>query len=144
MKRRWVVGVVVGVVSVFAQSAGAAPYGGGPALAFIPAVAHPAAVRVDYRFRRVYDGGWRGDGGGFYFGMGPAWGWGPWWTPPPVYYSPPPVIVTPPPQITYIAPERPRPYYWYYCESSKTYYPYVKKCPGGWIKVVPHPPRGAR
>ncbi|HEB81219.1 MAG TPA: hypothetical protein ENI71_05030 [Chromatiales bacterium] len=137
MKQRWMVGIAVGVVSVFAQSAGAGSYGGGPTPAFVPAVAHPATARVDHRFRRV-------DDGDFYFGMGPAWGWGPWWAPPPLYYPPPPVIVTPPPQITYIAPERPRPYYWYYCESSKTYYPYVKKCPGGWMKVVPHPPRGAR
>ncbi len=139
MKRRWIVGVAVGVALACAQSAGADPHSGGPVLALVPAVAHSVAARADYRFRRV-------DDGGFYFGMGPAWGWGPWWTPPPMYYSPPPVIVTPPPRITYIAPERPRPrpYYWYYCESSKTYYPYVKKCPGGWMKVVPHPPRGAR
>jgi hypothetical protein len=29
--------------------------------------------------------------------------------------------------------------YWYYCQESKTYYPYVKQCPGGWLKVVPAP-----
>ena len=29
------------------------------------------------------------------------------------------------------------PYYWYYCGDSKTYYPYVKDCPGGWQQVVP-------
>ncbi|HUL00131.1 MAG TPA: hypothetical protein VLX29_04670 [Nitrospirota bacterium] len=35
-------------------------------------------------------------------------------------------------------------YYRYYCQESKTYYPYVKQCPGGWMKVVPTPtpPKG--
>jgi hypothetical protein len=28
---------------------------------------------------------------------------------------------------------------WYYCPDSKTYYPYVKECPGGWQRVAPHP-----
>jgi hypothetical protein len=28
-------------------------------------------------------------------------------------------------------------YYWYFCPDSKNYYPYVKNCPGGWLKVVP-------
>jgi hypothetical protein len=27
--------------------------------------------------------------------------------------------------------------YWYYCEASRTYYPYVKECPAGWLRVVP-------
>jgi len=27
--------------------------------------------------------------------------------------------------------------YWYYCAESKTYYPYVKECPGGWQRVTP-------
>jgi len=27
--------------------------------------------------------------------------------------------------------------YWYYCENPKGYYPYVKDCPYGWMKVVP-------
>lgn len=30
--------------------------------------------------------------------------------------------------------------YWYYCAESKTYYPYVKECPGGWQRVTPQPP----
>jgi hypothetical protein len=30
-------------------------------------------------------------------------------------------------------------YYWYYCPDSKTYYPYVKQCSTGWMKVVPTP-----
>lgn len=27
--------------------------------------------------------------------------------------------------------------YWYYCQNPEGYYPYVKSCPGGWMKVVP-------
>jgi hypothetical protein len=29
--------------------------------------------------------------------------------------------------------------YWYYCEASRGYYPYVKECPGGWKAVPPAP-----
>lgn len=30
---------------------------------------------------------------------------------------------------------------WYYCESSKTYYPYVSQCPEGWRTVPATPPQ---
>lgn len=30
---------------------------------------------------------------------------------------------------------------WYYCPNSKSYYPYVRDCPGGWQRVSPQPPR---
>jgi hypothetical protein len=30
---------------------------------------------------------------------------------------------------------------WYYCAESKTYYPYVRECPGGWQRVPAQPPR---
>jgi hypothetical protein len=29
---------------------------------------------------------------------------------------------------------------WYYCNASKTFYPYVKECPEGWQAVAPQPP----
>lgn len=62
---------------------------------------------------------------------------------PPVYY--PPVYVTPPSPPVYIerqaAPTPAQPQGdWFYCEDSKTYYPYVKECPGGWQRVSPQPP----
>jgi hypothetical protein len=70
-------------------------------------------------------------------------GW--WWVvgglwyfyPAPIYpypnpYVPPVVAVTPP------APEA-APQYWYYCASSRAYYPYVTSCPEGWMQVVPQP-----
>jgi hypothetical protein len=31
---------------------------------------------------------------------------------------------------------------WYYCESSKTYYPYVAECKEGWRAVPATPPQG--
>lgn len=75
---------------------------------------------------------------GFYVGI-------PWVFPPPYYYYPPRVVVLPPaPPPVYIeqAPAAaPAPSYWYYCEASRAYYPYVKDCPGGWMAVAPTPPR---
>ena len=71
---------------------------------------------------------------------------GPLFWPGPYYY--PPVYVAPPlpPQPVYI--ERqvapPPPPEWFFCEDSKTFYPYVKECPGGWQRVPaqsPSPPR---
>jgi len=32
---------------------------------------------------------------------------------------------------------------WYYCPKSRAYYPYVKKCPGGWQEVPAQPPSGS-
>jgi len=71
---------------------------------------------------------------------------GHWFHPPLHYYPPyyPPVVferVSPP---VYIEQQSTTPAsqtnYWYYCNSSRAYYPYVKECPGGWQKVLPQPP----
>ena len=51
----------------------------------------------------------------------------------PVYL--PPVVVESSPPV-YVQ-QGPQPQYWYYCQSSQAYYPYVKECPGGWLQVVP-------
>lgn len=74
-------------------------------------------------------------------GWGPGW-WGPAYTYPYPYYVGPPVVVQQQPPTEYAAPEpQPeQPSYWYFCQSPKGYYPYVKQCPGGWMKVVPTPP----
>ncbi|PWB42793.1 MAG: hypothetical protein C3F19_03715 [Rhodocyclales bacterium] len=71
-----------------------------------------------------------------------------WWHEPPppyYYYYPPTIIVRPQEPQVYI--ERGAPQqapqaeaYWYYCSESRSYYPYVKDCPGGWQRVVPTPP----
>jgi hypothetical protein len=69
----------------------------------------------------------------------------PWYYPPYYYY--PPVVTVPVAPPTYVeqgsahaAP--PQSAYWYYCAESKTYYPYVKECPGGWQRVTPQPTGG--
>lgn len=89
---------------------------------------------------------------GVYFGPY----WGPGFYPPPYYY-PPRVIVVPaaPPPVYIEQQEAPveaassvqpntqqnAQQYWYYCVSSKGYYPYVKECPEGWQKILPQPAR---
>ena len=86
--------------------------------------------------------------------------------PVPYYYGPPPVIVAPPPPQApdYIeqgqagapamesqqgpvnAPpgdaagdQQANADTWYYCDESKTYYPYVKQCSSGWRAVPAQP-----
>lgn len=100
-------------------------------------------------------GGYYGHGGhGHFHGgghvnvgvvVGPGW-WGPgWWGPYPYYpYAPyypyyqQPVVVSESPEI-YVqpAPKAREAVYWYFCPEPKGYYPDVKKCPQGWLKVVP-------
>src|SRR5262249_44455029 len=56
---------------------------------------------------------------------------------PPYYYQPYPIVVVPPAPTTYVeqgGPPPQAPSYWYYCAASRTYYPYVKECPGGWMR----------
>lgn len=69
----------------------------------------------------------------------------PWYYPPAYYY--PPVVSTPSPPPVRIerseakaAPAESG--YWYYCAKSKSYYPYVRKCPAGWKRVAPRPSPG--
>ena len=102
--------------------------------------------------------GYYGGGGhrGYYYGSGidvviggPFWGV-PWYYPPYYYpyYSPynyTPIVEVPSSPPTYIERSYPEPSaapigVWYYCADSKTYYPYVKECPGGWQTVPAEPP----
>jgi hypothetical protein len=70
-------------------------------------------------------------------------------------YAPPPVIVSPAaPDTTYV--ERPQPGQddegqnapqpgtWWYCDTTKRYYPYVKQCASGWREVPATPPAPSR
>jgi outer membrane protein OmpA-like peptidoglycan-associated protein len=93
-------------------------------------------------------GHWEGHGGGHWGGgiwIGPGWGWGPWWNYPyypyypdypyyPEYYSPA-IEQQEPPSYEQHSPRAQD--YWYFCTSPEGYYPYIKKCPSGWLKVVP-------
>lgn len=95
----------------------------------------------------AFRGGHGGHSGHFGVGVviGPGWGPG-WWGPYYPYYSYPyypyaaPVI--PQQQEEYIqpAPQLNEQNYWYFCQNPEGYYPYVKKCPKGWMKVVPPSP----
>jgi hypothetical protein len=89
-------------------------------------------------------------GPGWSVGWGPWWGpgwsvgWGPWWGGGYPYYNPyytaPPVIIRQSPN-EYIErnTEQSEAYYWYFCRNPQGYYPYVKQCPNGWLKVLPSP-----
>lgn len=74
--------------------------------------------------------------------LGPGW-WGPHYYPSYYPFYPPEqrIVIEHQPEM-YIQPvpqAEEQQYYWYYCKESKGYYPYVKRCPTGWIKVVPFP-----
>lgn len=81
-----------------------------------------------------------------YAGYGGYYGYGPHYPPvyqvyeqPTVYIEQqPPVDATPAPPS---APPTPPQQYWYYCQDSKTYYPYVQNCATPWQRVVPHAPQ---
>jgi hypothetical protein len=84
--------------------------------------------------------------GGYWPGYwGPGWGWPGYWGAPYYPYYSAPVVTSGP--TTYIerADEAREPAstarrdWWYLCPETKTYYPYVKECPGGWQKVEPQP-----
>ena len=88
-------------------------------------------------------GHWRGHGGrgGVDIVIDPL-GWM-YYPPPSPYYYPPPIYLPPPQPPVYIEQAPPRPVappaqsYWYYCTNPQGYYPTIKECPGGWLKVVP-------
>lgn len=67
------------------------------------------------------------------------YGW--WWAGPDYWYwYPAPVYYDYPPPPDYVAPEGPAPQpTWYYCDSAKSYYPYVRSCASGW-RAVPASP----
>ena len=70
--------------------------------------------------------------------VGPGFWWPGWWGPYPYYpYYPPPVIVERPTDLYVQPPQAEETRYWYYCKEAQGYYPTVKKCPGGWMKVLP-------
>ena len=115
---KWVAGFVLAAAGVFGAAGSALAWHHGPRVTF-----------------------------GLHFG--PYWGpgWGPGWYYPPPYYYPPAVVVAAPPAAPPVYVERNEASapaqsqgYWYYCEQSRGYYPYVKDCPGGWKAVPPAPP----
>ncbi len=65
------------------------------------------------------------------FFFGPYWGGG-WY--PPYAYAPSVVVQEPP---VYIQQNPGSAGMWYYCPSSRAYYPAVSSCPEPWVPVPP-------
>ena len=88
----------------------------------------------------AWHGGHGGHGGNVHFSgsvwIGPIGG--PWWGPAYSYYANP-YYVTPPVVVQQKESQPAETGYWYYCQDPKGYYPYVKECPNGWLKVAPSP-----
>lgn len=89
-------------------------------------------------------GGYSGHGSHVGVGvwLGPGWGW-PYYYPfyYPYYPSEQRLVIEQPEIYVQPAPEaEEQQRYWYYCKEQQGYYPYVKECPSGWMKVVPSPP----
>lgn len=70
----------------------------------------------------------------------------PWHYRSPDYYVYPSVIAVPSPPVYIEQNSSPLTtgqqlnYWWYYCQSKQSYYPYVQECPQDWQRVVPQPP----
>ncbi|WP_074860441.1 hypothetical protein [Nitrosospira briensis] len=87
----------------------------------------------------------------------PSYGYGNRYGYPPAGYAPnygytqpygyAPVVAAPPAPVVYIQqretvqvqPQAQAANYWHYCRNPEGYYPYVKKCPDGWLQVSPQP-----
>ena len=69
----------------------------------------------------------------------PVYGYGPlvYGYAPPVYAPPAVVQQAPPSYGQHAVGAPPRPQYWYFCQDAGAYYPYVKQCAAGWMRVVP-------
>jgi hypothetical protein len=110
-----------------------------------------------------HGGGWHGDGGwhrggngwwGLGLGLGLGWEAGvlasPYYYPDAQYYpyNPPTVVIEPSPlppdpnSASQLPSSPPPSADWYYCESAKTYYPYIRQCPEPW-HIVPATPTTA-
>lgn len=121
-----------------------------PALAQAGNVA--LSVSVGGGYPGPYGGGWRPAA------YGPGWGaWGPAWRG--GYYGPryiapygaayysAPVVYATPPVVAYVSPPQPvvlasqaQPTFWYYCQASGQYFPYVQSCSSGWQTQQAMPP----
>jgi hypothetical protein len=114
---------------------------------------NPATAWGQSDYGLAFVPGFSGGYGSGYYGRAPyapRYGFLPWDGFVPDYsygysYPPAPVIAVPAPPPVYIQqpqplpsqPEAPSSYYWHYCREPEGYYPYVRKCPGGWLRVAP-------
>jgi hypothetical protein len=120
-----------------------------PALTILLLV-HSAPAFADRGGSGGHGGGHDGGHGGGHVSYGVVIGPG-WWNPYPYYpyypypyypyypyYPQPPVVIEETPEI-YVqpAPQAAEDQFWYFCPEPQGFYPDVKKCPKGWLKVVP-------
>ena len=137
-------------LALFSSIASARQGGGGHPGGRPPSGGHHSGGHY-YGHGSHHHGGWYGGWGVGYYPY--AYWWGPriyaypsWWWPYPYTYSypytypypsyqPPARVIEQPP--AYSEPEQRQPHYWYYCQNPQGYYPYIKSCPGGWMRVVP-------
>jgi hypothetical protein len=126
-----------------------------------PAEAHGSRTRFSVELYAPLHGGaaYYGYGSPYRYGSPyhRPWGWGPpsvIWAPPPVVVAPPAVLIPPQPTVYVerspleLQPSSPAAppaaaatAYWYYCATSRAYYPYVAECPTGWQPVPSQPAR---
>lgn len=126
-------------------------------------IATSFALPADAAPHGGHGGEGHGGGAGWWgFGLGLGLGWEaahiitPYYYPaypvyyygPPVYYypaSPPAVVISSPGGGAATAPpSAPSVPNWYYCDSAKGYYPYVRQCPEAWRTVPATPPGPTR
>lgn len=135
--------VLLGALALAALPAGAQhEEHGGPAMGRAGPMVHGEFHGDIGRFHEHDWGLWHN--GRWYHGdHGGHLGW--WWIaggvwflyPYPIYPYPDPYL---PPDLPVPAvPPPPMPSMLYYCESARTYFPYVATCPEGW-KAIPAPP----
>ncbi|MGO9379130.1 MAG: hypothetical protein ACLPN1_09060 [Dissulfurispiraceae bacterium] len=106
------------------------------AFAFLMLFSASIAGNADAAWHGGWHGGWSVNLGWW----GPGWGYG-WGYPYYPYYSYPypyyyqPTVIQQQPAYSSPAPEEQN--YWYFCTQPEGYYPYIKRCPSGWLRVVP-------
>jgi hypothetical protein len=95
---------------------------------------HYGRYRHHYRGRHYRGHYYRGHhygGSRYYFRGSFVFPWYPYG-----YHASPPVIIQQKPPV-YVQPEQEKENYWYYCPDPQGYYPYIRDCASGWMKVVP-------
>ncbi len=106
-------------------------------------IAAPAQADRGWHGGGWHGGGWHGGShwrGGVFLNFGVPYPYY-YWGSPYVYgpaYAYPPAVVDPPVYV-----ERgdsgANATWWYWCDSARGYYPYVKECPSGWRRVPAQP-----
>ncbi len=112
----------------------------------LPIVAASEVAFAHGRFNRFNFGINLGYPGYYGYGFYDPFLYSPFYSYPPVIAPMAPPVIIPSTPPVYIQQQEDPPAiqsqtnYWYYCQESNSYYPYVKQCPGGWLTVNPQPP----